>query len=488
MNSQCERAPRVTRRHVLESSGTAISAAALATLQQPHTAAAAASGITHVGGQKDLPHFAPKARRVIYLFQSGGPSQFELLDHKPQLGRLHGTELPDSVRRGQRLTEMTARQESFPCVRSRYKFTRRGECGTWISELLPHIGSIADEMCMVNSVHTEAINHDPAITYINTGTQQLGKPSMGAWLSYGLGSENRNLPTYVVMISHGSGMKVSQALYSRLWSSGFLPSEHQGVRFRKGSDPVLYLSNPPGISKLSRQRILNGISRLNLMKAENVGDPEIRTRIAQYEMAFRMQTSVPELVDLSNESESTFELYGPESREPGTYAANCLLARRMAERGVRFIQLFHRGWDHHGQLPTRLSAQSTDVDQASAALVKDLRQRGLLDETLVVWGGEFGRTVYCQGRLTPQTYGRDHHGRCFSVWMAGGGICPGITYGETDDYSYNVVKNPVTVPDLNATILHCLGIQHERFTYEFQGLDQRLTGVEDARVVNDILS
>jgi len=487
MNSTPEFQLVVTRRRLLGDTGLGIGSTALASLMDPSLLAASGTLRTQFNGLPDLPHFAPRAKRVIYLFQSGAPSQIDLFDHKPRLQELHGSELPDSVRRGQRLTEMTHRQNSFPCVGSTFRFAPHGPDGTWMSEMLPHTASIAGEICVIRSVNTEAINHDPGITYINTGTQQLGKASMGSWLSYGLGNESQDLPSYVVMLSQGTGLKVSQPLFSRLWSSGFLPSTHQGVRFRSGRDPILYLSDPPGLHKSSRRRILDGIARLNAMKAEQSGDPEIQTRIAQYEMAFRMQTSVPELMDMSDETEQTFDLYGPYSRQPGTYAANCLLARRLAERGVRFVQLFHRGWDHHGNLPNAMRGQCGDTDQSSAALIKDLRQRGMLDETLVIWGGEFGRTVYCQGELTAKTYGRDHHGRCFSMWMAGGGVQGGISYGETDDYSYNVVKDPVHIHDLNATILDCLGIDHERFTFKYQGLDQRLTGVENPRVVREIL-
>jgi hypothetical protein len=477
--------PLVNRRELLGGAASGIGAAALASLLADDLTAAPAS----VTGIPGLPHFAPKAKRVISLFQSGAPSQLDLFDHKPKLRELQGTELPDSVRRGQRLTEMTASQKNFRCASSAFTFKQHGECGAWLSELLPHTSSIVDDISIIRSINTEAINHDPAITYINTGTQQLGKPSLGAWLSYGLGSENRDLPAYIVLISQGTGRPGGQPLFSRLWSSGFLPSNHQGVRFRSGKDPVLFLSNPPGLDQASRRAMLDGLSRLNSLKANSIGDPEIKARIAQYEMAYRMQISVPELMDLSAETEQAFTAYGEASRTPGTFAANCLLARRLAERGVRFIQLFHRGWDQHGNLPTQIRGQCKDVDQASAALVKDLKARGLLDETLVVWGGEFGRTVYAQGKLETNNYGRDHHGRCFTVWMAGGGIKGGVQHGATDDFSYNVVSDPVQIRDFNATILHCLGIDHQRLTFPFRGLDQRLTGVEDdARVVQQILA
>jgi hypothetical protein len=477
----------ITRRYLLGQTAGCLGAAALAQL-----AGSPALGRDRrdrsAPGLPELPHFAPTARRVIYLFQSGGPSHLDLYDHKPKLADLYGSDLPDSIRQGQRLTEMTHKQKSFPVAPSVMKFQQHGQCGAWLSETLPHIGSVADEIAIIRSTHTEAINHDPAITYINTGTQQLGKPSMGSWLSYGLGSENEDLPAYIVLISQGTGRPGGQPLFSRLWSSGFLPSNHQGVRFRSGRDPVLYLGNPPGVQADGRRKMLEGLSRLNTIKAERSGDPEIHTRIAQYEMAFRMQSSVPDLVNLSDESEGVFQLYGENARKPGTFAANCILARRLAERGVRFIQLFHRGWDQHGNLPGQIRGQCADVDQASAALIKDLKARGMLDETLVVWGGEFGRTVYAQGTLTKDNYGRDHHGRCFSVWMAGGGIKGGVQLGKTDDYGYNVVEDAVHIRDLNATILHCLGIDHERLTYPYQGLDQRLTGVEQARLLEKIIA
>lgn len=477
----------ITRRYLLGQTAGCLGAAALTQL-----AGSAALGRERqdkpAPGLPELPHFAPKAKRVIYLFQSGGPSHLDLYDHKPKLADLFGSDLPDSIRQGQRLTEMTQQQKSFPVAPSLMKFQQHGQCGAWLSETLPHIGSVADEIAIIRSTHTEAINHDPAITYINTGTQQLGKPSMGSWLSYGLGSENKDLPAYIVLISQGTGRPGGQPLFSRLWSSGFLPSNHQGVRFRSGKDPVLYLGNPPGVEGDGRRQMLEGLSRLNTIKAEQSGDPEIHTRIAQYEMAFRMQSSVPDLVNLSDEGEGVFQLYGEQARQPGTFAANCILARRLAERDVRFIQLFHRGWDQHGSLPAQIRGQCADVDQASAALLKDLKARGMLEETLVVWGGEFGRTVYAQGTLTKDNYGRDHHGRCFSVWMAGGGIKGGVQLGKTDDYGYNVVEDAVHIRDLNATILHCLGIDHRRLTYPYQGLDQRLTGVEEARLLEKIMA
>lgn len=421
-------------------------------------------------------HFAPKAKRVIYLFQSGGPSQLEMMDYKPKLKELHGSELPESIRQGQRLTGMTSGQKSFPVVASKFPFRQHGANGTWLSELLPHTGKIVDDLCIVRSMHTEAINHDPAITFMQTGSQQPGRPSMGSWLSYGLGSEAEDLPAFVVMISHGTGSDANQGLLDRLWGSGFLPSSHQGVKFRSGSDAVLFLNDPRGIDRSLRRSMLDGLAKLNDLHQKQDGDPEIATRMQQYEMAFRMQASVPELTDLSNEPESTYEMYGPNAKTPGTFAANCLMARRMVERGVRFIQLYHRGWDNHGNLPSNIPKQCSDIDQPQAALVADLKQRGLLDDTLVVWGGEFGRTVYSQGSLQDD-YGRDHHGRCFTMWMAGGGTRPGTVLGETDEYGYNIVSDPVHVHDLHATLLHCLGFDHERLTFRYQGRDFRLTDV-----------
>jgi hypothetical protein len=438
-------------------------------------------------GPLKLPHFQPRAKRVIYLFQSGAPSQLDLFDHKPRLRDLRGTELPDSVRGTQRLTGMTSRQPSFPIAPSKYRFRQHGESGASFSQLLPHTARVADELCIVKTVHTEAINHDPAVTFFQTGAQLAGRPSIGAWLSWGLGAENSNLPAFVAMISQGSGNPNDQPLYDRLWGSGFLPSQYQGVKFRSSGDPVLFLSNPAGVDAGLRRGLLDDLAELNRQKLADVSDPEIATRIAQYELAFRMQTSVPELTNTSSEPEHIFDLYGPDSRTPGTFAANCLLARRLAERGVRFIQLFHRGWDQHLNLPRQIEGQCRDTDQPTAALLQDLRQRGLLDETLVIWGGEFGRTVYCQGQLTSDNYGRDHHPRCFTVWMAGGGIRPGMTWGETDDFSYNIVQHPVHVHDLHATILQTLGIDHTRLVYRFQGRYFRLTDVH-GKVVEELLT
>jgi hypothetical protein len=479
----------MTRRQLFGRTATGIGVAALASLLNGRTFAstAAAPLPTTFGALPNL-HFAPKAKRVIYLHMSGGPSHIDLFDHKPQLAKFHGKELPASVRMGQRITGMTSGQSSFPCVASMFKFAKHGASGQWLSELLPHTASVADDLCIIKSMYTEAINHDPAITFIQTGSQRPGRPSLGSWLSYGLGSENQNMPAYIVMISLASNGANDQPLFSRLWGSGFLPSQHQGVRFRSGADPVLYLSNPAGIDGATRREMLDSAGALNRLAEESFGDPEIDTRIAQYEMAYRMQTSVPELMDVRGESAKTLAMYGLDANGAGgQYARNCLLARRMSERGVRFVQLYHRGWDQHGNLPAQIRVQCKDTDQASAALVKDLKQRGLLDETLVIWGGEFGRTVYCQGGLTKDNYGRDHHGRCYSVWMAGGGIKPGITYGETDDHCYNIAENGVHVHDFNATLLHCLGIDHEKLTYRFQGRDFRLTDVH-GEVVQAILS
>jgi hypothetical protein len=479
MDGDWQTLARLARRRFFRQSAGALGAAALASLWSADEARAGVE-------RPAAPHFAPRAKRVIYLFQSGGPSHLELLDYKPRLAELHGSELPDSIRQGQRLTGMTSGQKSFPVIAPKFKFSPHGQSGAWLSELLPHTAKQVDQLCILRSLHTEAINHDPAITFIQTGSQQPGRPALGAWLSYGLGSEAQDLPAFVVMISHGTGKDANQGLLDRLWGSGFLPSRHQGVKLRSGRDPVLYLSDPPGIDRELRREMLDGLARLNRYQRRHDGDPEIDARIDQYEMAFRMQASVPELTDLSQESAATLELYGPDAARPGTFAANCLLARRMVERGVRFVQLYHRGWDNHGGLPTNIPKQCYDVDQPQAALIADLKQRGLLDETLVIWGGEFGRTVYGQGGNQPD-YGRDHHGRCFSMWLAGGGIKPGIVYGETDDYGYNIVRDPVHIHDLNATLLDCLGIDHERLTYRFQGRDFRLTDVE-GRVVRDILT
>ncbi len=477
----------LTRRQLLGKTSTGLGTIALAWLLDRELLATDRDRRQFGVGVAGFPNFAPRARRVIYLFQSGAPSQVDLFDAKPQLARRQGTDLPDSVRMGQRLTGMTSRQDRFPVAASTFRFARHGQSGATVSELLPHTARVADDLCFIKSMHTEAINHDPAVTFFQTGAQLAGRPSIGAWVTYGLGSDNQDLPAFVVMISQGSGNRSDQPLYDRLWGSGFLPTSYQGVKFRSVGDPVLFLSNPRGLSAAGRRRMLDDLAKLDELNHREFGDPEILTRIAQYEMAYRMQSSVPELVDLSGEPEWVFDLYGPESRRPGTFAANCLLARRLAERGVRFIQLFHRGWDQHTHLPSQIAGQCRDTDQPSAALVRDLKQRGLLDDTLIVWGGEFGRTVYCQGPLSATDYGRDHHPRCFTVWMAGGGIKLGTSYGVTDDYSYNILEHPVHVHDLHATILHCLGIDHTRLTFKYQGRHHRLTDVHGT-VVREILA
>ncbi|MEP7270400.1 MAG: DUF1501 domain-containing protein [Acidobacteriota bacterium] len=469
-----------TRRQLFGIAAKGIGIAALASLFESESPARPLQ-------QADAPHLVAKARRVIFLHQSGGPSQTDLFDYKPALKKYQGSDLPDSIRKGQRITGMTSGQSKLPVAASIFKFAQHGKSGAWISELLPHTAKVVDELAIIRTVNTDAINHDPAITFIQTGSQQPGRPSLGAWVSYGIGSENKNLPAFVVLLSQAQALNTDQPLFSRLWSGGFLPSSHQGVRFRSGSDPVLYLADPPGINRTTRREMLDAVRKLNQMQAETYGDPEIETRIAQYEMAYRMQASVPDLMDLSKEPDHIFDMYGPDSRKPGTYAANCLLARRLAERDVRFIQLYHRGWDQHNDLPRDLALQCGGTDQPTAALITDLKQRGLLDDTLVIWGGEFGRTVYCQGKLTDNNYGRDHHPRCFTMWLAGGGIKGGMVLGETDDYSYNIVADPVHVHDLQATILQCLGIDHKKLTFKFQGRHFRLTDVH-GDVVQQVLS
>jgi hypothetical protein len=484
MDPRAEILLNITRRRFLAQGGVAIGAAALAQLLQFDLLAQSEppSQVSATGGLAGLPHFAPKAKRVIYMFQSGAPSQLDLFDYKPELAKRHGADLPDSIRNGQRLTAMTAGQTSFPIAESVFKFAQHGQSGAWLSELLPYTAKVADDLCFVKSMYTEQINHDPAVTFAQTGFQLSGRPSLGAWVSYGLGAINKDLPAFVVMIT-GNG----QSLAERQWGTGFLPSRYQGIKLRSVGDPVLYVSNPAGFEQSQRERFIKDLEKLNQLEFEATNNPEITTRIAQYEMAFRMQTSVPELTDLSEESEHTFELYGPDSRKPGTYAANCLLARRLAERGVRFIQLYHRAWDHHTALPKEIRKACLQADQPSAGLIQDLKERGLLDETLVVWAGEFGRTVYSQGKLTADDYGRDHHPRAFTIWLAGGGIKPGITIGETDDYGYNITQDPVHVHDLNATILRCLGIDHRRLTYKYQGRNFRLTDTA-GRVVQKLLT
>ncbi len=476
-----------TRRYFFGKTAAGLGAAALASTMDPALFAQEAKPAEKESyGELKKLHIPAKAKRVIWLFMADGPSQLDMWDYKPKLADFFDKDLPAEIRNGQRITTMTSGQSRFPCAPSKFKFAQHGKHGAWVSELLPEMAKVVDDICIIKSMNTEAINHDPAITYIQTGSQIPGRPSLGAWLSYGIGSPNQDLPSYVVLTSRIANGSQTQALFSRLWGTGFLPTKHQGVALRSSGDPVLYLSNPPGVDGATRRRMLDSLAALNQKKHDDVGDPEIVSRIAQYEMAFRMQSSVPDLVDISKETQATLDMYGPEVKEPGTYAYNCLLARRMAERGVRFTQVFLRGWDHHGNLPGQIPNLCKAMDQPTAALLKDLKQRGMLEDTLVVWGGEFGRTVYSQGTLTKDNYGRDHHPRNFTMWMAGGGIKPGIVHGETDDFSYNVIDKPVHIHDLNATILHQLGINHEKLTYRFQGRDFRLTDVE-GKVVKEIL-
>jgi hypothetical protein len=473
--------PPTNRRLFLRHSALGLGGIALSSLLGGEAASGAENPFK---GILDKPHFPAKAKRIIYLFMAGGPSQLDLFDYKPLLNEMNGKDLPDSVRRGQRLTGMSGNQSTLPLAGSIFKFDKHGKCGATISDLLPNLAKVADDLCFVKSCYTEAINHDPAITFLQTGSQQAGRPSMGSWLSYGLGSANENLPAFVVLITKD---RTEQGLYARLWGNGFLPSVHQGVLFRSGKDPVLYLDNPDGVSRQSRRKMLDRLEELHALQSEQEGDPEIAARVAQYEMAYRMQTSVPEVMDLSKEDARTFDLYGPEAKKPGTFAANCLLARRLAERNVRFIQLYHPGWDHHGGLPAGIRRQGKDVDRACYGLLIDLKQRGLLNDTLVVWGGEFGRTNYSQGKLTATDYGRDHHPRCFTMWFAGAGIKPGMTHGSTDDFGYNVAQDGVHVHDIQASILHCLGIDHTRLTFKFQGRYYRLTDVH-GELVKPILA
>jgi hypothetical protein len=487
-----EHIQRETRRYFFGRMAAGLGTAALGSLLNPNLFAAESSAATPADPMQSLGtlkalHHAPKAKRVIWLFMADGPSQLDLWDYKPKLQEYFDKDLPDSVRMGQRITTMTSGQSRLPVAPSKFSFSQHGKNGTWVSELIPNLAGVVDDLCLIKTMNTEAINHDPAITYIQTGSQIPGRPSMGSWVSYGIGSPNQDLPAYVVLHSRIAAGSQTQALFSRLWGSGFLQTKHAGVALRSSGDPVLYLSNPAGVSADTRRKMLDGLAELNQKKYDEFNDPEIVSRIAQYEMAFRMQSSVPELVDISKEPQHILDLYGPEVQQPGTFAYNCLLARRLAERGVRFTQVFLRGWDHHGNLPGAIPQLSKAMDQPAAALIKDLKQRGMLDDTLVVWGGEFGRTVYSQGTLTKDNYGRDHHPRCFTMWLAGGGIKPGIVHGETDDFSYNVVDKPVHIHDLNATILHCLGINHEQLTYRFQGRDFRLTDVHGT-VVKDILA
>jgi hypothetical protein len=474
---------RMSRRECLNKLALGLGGIALAELLGGRAAAAPAPGPNGMA-LADLPHFAPKAKRIIYLFQSGGPSQLDLFDYKPLLNQKHGEQLPDAVRRGQRLTGMSGNQSSIPIAGSPFKFQEHGQSGAWFSELLPHTAKIADDLCVIRSLHTESINHGPGVTFMQTGSQIPGRPSFGSWLDYGLGSENANLPAFVVLITKD---KKGQPLMSHLWGAGFLPAKHQAVRFRSGGDPVLYLGNPAGVSPENRRLALDRLRELHEQQFAGTPDAEISARIANYEMAFNMQTSVPEVTSLRDEPDHVIDEYGPDARTPGTFASNCLLARRLAERGVRFIQLYHQDWDHHGGLPGGIKRETAQTDRASAALVSDLKRRGMLDDTLVVWGGEFGRTNYCQGLMTAGNFGRDHHPRCFSLWLAGGGVKPGLTYGETDEYGYNITQQPVHIHDLHATILHLFGIDHERLTYRFQGRRYRLTDVH-GHVVKGILA
>jgi len=483
-----------TRRQFLSRGSNAVSWAAFAALlaREGFQPAARGAGVeaTPDRGRSlpGMPHFAPKAKNVIYLHMVGGPPQQDLFDYKPQMGEWFDKDLPDSVRRGQRLTTMTSGQKRFPIAPSKFKFAQHGQCGMWICELLPHTAAVVDEMCFIRSMYTEAINHEPAITYMQTGNQITGRPCLGAWVSYGLGSLNDNLPTFVVLVAKPTNTEQLQAISARLWSAGYLPGVHAGVSFRSGGDPILYINNPPGVPREVRRDTLDGLRALNEINYQLVGDAETHTRIEQYELAFRMQASVPELTDLASEPESTYLLYGQEARKPGTFAHTALLARRLVERGVRFVQVYHNNWDTHFNVGGRLPDQCRDIDQATSGLILDLKSRGLLDETLIIWGGEFGRTVYSQGGLSHANYGRDHHPRCFTMWLAGGGSRPGTIYGETDDFSYNIIKNPVHIRDFHATILQLLGFDHHRFTYRYLGLDQRLTGVEPARVVKELLA
>lgn len=472
-----------TRRQFFSKGASALGTAAIASLM---------GGAKALGNDAPLPagvtHFAPKAKRVIYLHMVGGPSQLDLYDYKPKMADWFDKDLPDSVRNGQRLTGMTSGQKRFPVAPTMYKFAQHGQSGMWVSELLPYTAKMVDQMCFIRSMNTDAINHEPAITYMQTGNQITGRPCLGSWVSYGLGSENHNLPTFVVLVAKPSNTEQIQAISARLWSSGYLPGEHAGVSFRSGGDPILYINNPPGVTADVRRRTLDGLRALNEMTYNAVGDPETHTRIEQYELAFRMQASVPDLTDTAGEPASTYDLYGPDAKNPGSFAHSALLARRMVERGVRFVQIYHNNWDHHGNVAKRLPSQCKDVDQPCWGLIQDLKARGLLDETLVIWGGEFGRTIYSQGGVTKENYGRDHHPRCYTMWMAGGGSKPGAIHGETDEFSYNIVKDPVNVHDFHATILKLLGYDHSRFSYRYQGLDQRLTGVEPSKVIEGLLA
>ena len=480
-----------TRRQFFRRGGNAVGTAALLQLAGQKALGNDVSDFhepRRTGGIDALPHFAPKAKNVIYLHMVGGPSQMDLFDYKPQMNKWFDHDLPETIRNGQRLTTMTSGQTRFPIAPSKYAFQRYGDCGMWVSELLPQTAKMVDDMCFIRTMHTEAINHEPAITYMQTGNMVTGRPCMGAWLSYGLGSLNRDLPTFVVLVAQPSNTEQLQAIAARLWSSGFLSGEHAGVSFRSSGDPILYLNNPDGVSSTVRRRTLDGLKALNELNYRALGAPEIHTRIEQYELAFRMQSSVPELTQISDEPDHTYELYGEEAKKPGTFANSALLARRMVERGVRFVQIYLNNWDNHSNISVRLPSQCRDVDQATYGLLTDLKNRGMLDDTLVIWGGEFGRTIYCQGGLTRENYGRDHHPRCFTMWMAGGGSKGGTIYGETDDFSYNIVRDPVHIRDFHATTLHLLGIDHEKFTFRSQGLDNRLTGVEPAKVISELIT
>ena len=478
-----------TRRQFFARGARGLGVAALASMLGEQMKGSATSSIEPVGGQPGLPHFAPKAKRAIYLHMVGAPPQMELFDYKPQMSTWFDKDLPDTIRMGQRLTTMTSGQTRFPIAPSAFKFQQHGGNGAWVSELLPYTAKMVDDIAILRSLHTEAINHEPAITFLQTGFRIAGKPCIGSWIAYGLGSMNQDLPTFVVLNATHSHPKANvQAISARLWSAGFLSAQYAGVALRSSGDPVLYISNPDGVPPVVRRRMLDALGEMNQIEEQKIGDPDTRVRIAQYEMAFRMQTSVPELTDLSKEPDSTYKLYGDDARKGGTFANSCLMARRLVERGVRFVQVYHRGWDVHALLPEVLPSQCKDVDQGCWGLVQDLKQRGMLEDTLVIWGGEFGRTIYSQGKLTETDYGRDHHPRCFSLWMAGGGVKGGVVHGETDEFSYNVVKDPVHVRDLQATLLHQFGIDHEKFTYKYQGLDQKLTGVEKAYVIKQILS
>ncbi len=474
----------LTRRHFFRSTGFSLGATALGTLQ-----AQAAGGTQNgIGAALAETHFPAKCKNIIYLHMVGGPAQMDLYDYKPKMGDYYDKDLPESIRNGQRLTTMTSGQARFPIAPSKFKFAQQGKCGMWMSELLPYTAKMADDMVFIRSMNTEAINHEPAITYMQTGNQVTGRPCLGAWTSYGLGSLNQNLPTFVVMVAKPTNQEQVQAISARLWQSGYLPGEHAAVSFRSAGDPILFINNPPGVTPEVRRTTLDGLNKLNGITAESLNDPETKTRMAQYEMAYRMQGSVPELTNLATESDKVLEMYGPDVKKAGSFANTALLARRLVERGVRFVQVYHNNWDHHGNLAGRMPDQCRDVDQPCWALIQDLKRKGLFDNTLVIWGGEFGRTIYSQGGLSKTNYGRDHHPRCFTMWMAGGGSKGGTIYGETDDFSYNIVKNPVHIRDFHATVLHLMGIDHERFSYRYLGLDQKLTGVEKANVIKEIVS